>query len=54
LFDAGLVTIEDDLTLCVSKRVRGLKDEPVALLVAARHGQRIIPPARFFPDTVCL
>lgn len=54
LFDSGLVTIEDNLTLCVSKRVRGLKDQAVADLVAARHGQKIIPPARFYPDPVCL
>ena len=54
LFDSGLVTIQDDLTLCVSKRVRGLKDQSVAELIAARHGQKIIPPARFYPDPVCL
>ena len=54
LFDSGLVTIEDDLTLCVSKHIRGLKDQAVADLVTARHGQKIIPPARFYPDPVCL
>jgi len=54
LFDSGLVTIEVDLTLCVSKRLRGMTDRPVAELVAARHGQKIIPPARFYPDPVCL
>jgi putative restriction endonuclease len=54
LFDGGLVTIEDDLTLCVSKRLRGLTDRAVADQVAARHGQKIIPPARFFPDPACL
>ena len=54
LFDSGLVTIEDDLTLCVSKRLRGMTDRAVAELVAARHGQKIIPPARFYPDPVCL
>ncbi|MCW5775649.1 MAG: HNH endonuclease [Phycisphaeraceae bacterium] len=54
LFDCGLITIEDDLTLCVSKRVRGLKDQSAADLIAARHGQKIIPPARFFPDPSCL
>ena len=54
LFDGGLVTIADDLTLCVSKRLRELSDRPVAELVAARHGQKIIPPARFYPDPVCL
>jgi hypothetical protein len=26
----------------------------VAEHVAARHGQKIIPPARFYPDPVCL
>lgn len=54
LFDSGLFTISDDLTLCVSKRVRVLKDQSVAELVAARHGQKIIPPVRFYPDPVCL
>ncbi|HRQ73974.1 MAG TPA: HNH endonuclease [Phycisphaerales bacterium] len=54
LFDGGLITIEDDLTLCVSKRVRVLKDQSATDLIAARHGQKIIPPARFYPDTACL
>lgn len=54
LFDSGLLTIEDDLTLRVSGRVRKLKDQAAAELVSARHGQRIIPPARFYPDPVCL
>jgi hypothetical protein len=54
LFDSGLVTIEDDLTLCVSAVVRKLKDQATADLVSARHGQRIIPPARFCPDPACL
>ncbi len=54
LFDSGLVTIEDDLTLCVSKRLRGMVDRPVAEIIAARHGQKIIPPSRFYPDADCL
>lgn len=54
LFDGGHITIEDNLTLRFSKRLRGLTDRAVAELVAARHGQKIIPPARFFPDPVCL
>ncbi len=54
LFDSGLTTIEDDLTLCVSKRIRGLKDQSVVELVTARHGQKIIPPTRFYPDLACL
>ncbi len=54
LFDCGLVTIEDDLTLRVSGRVRKLKDQAGADLVSARHGQKIILPARFYPDPACL
>jgi hypothetical protein len=54
LFDCGLVTIDDDLTLRISGRVRKLKDQAAADLVAARHGQKIIPPARFYPDPACL
>lgn len=54
LFDGGLITIADDLTVCVIERVRGLKDQSVADLIAARHGQAIIAPARFYPDPVCL
>lgn len=54
LFDSGLVTIEDDLTLRVSRRVHKLKDKAAADLVAARHGQSIIPPSRFYPDPACL
>ncbi|MCK6477567.1 MAG: HNH endonuclease [Phycisphaerales bacterium] len=54
LFDCGLVTIEDDLTLRVSERICKLKDQAVIDLVAARHGQKMIPPTRFYPDPVCL
>lgn len=54
LFDCGLVTIEDDLTVSISKRVRGLKDESTNHLIATYHGQKIIPPARFYPDRACL
>ena len=38
------------LSLCISKRIRDLTDLAVVEQVAARHGQKIIPPARFFPD----
>lgn len=54
LFDCGLITIEDDLTLRVSGRVRKMKDQAAADLVAARHGQKITPPVRFYPDPACL
>lgn len=53
LFDCGLVTIGDDLTLVVSDRVRRLNNQAATDLVVARHGQKIIPPARFYPDPAC-
>ncbi len=54
LYDCGLVTIDDDLTLRVSKRLREVEDRAVAELVTVRHGQKIVPPARFHPDPACL
>lgn len=54
LFESGLITIADDLSLCVSQRVRGLKDQAAAQLVSARHGKKIMPPSRFYPDRECL
>ena len=54
LFDTGLMTIDDELTLCVSQRIRDLTDRAVVEQVAARHGQKINPPARFYPDPECL
>lgn len=54
LFDCGLVTIETDLTLCVSGRVRSLKDQSVADHVTAYHGKQIILPSRFYPNADCL
>ncbi len=54
LFDAGLVTVEDDLTLRVSQRICVLKDQAVADIVSARDRKPIIPPTRFSPDLKCL
>ncbi len=54
LFERGLLTIQDDLTLTVSQRLLDSKDQSVAECVATHHGQRIVPPARFFPDPACL
>jgi hypothetical protein len=54
LFDAGLITIQDDLTLRISGRFQKLKDKYVIEQIVARDGQKIIPPARFFPDPVGL
>lgn len=54
LFDCGLITIEDNLTLRVSPRIRALKEQSAASLIVHHHGQRIIAPARFYPDPSCL
>jgi len=54
LFDAGLVTINDDLTLSVSKILLKTKERAIVEVVIARHGQKIIQPIRFFPDPICL
>lgn len=54
VFESGLMTIADDLTLRVSKRIRSLADRAVIEHVAGRHGQKITPPVRFYPDPACL
>lgn len=54
LFDTGLMTIDANLSVCVSKRIRDFTDLAVVEQVVARHGQKIIRPARFFPDLGCL
>lgn len=54
LFDTGLITITEELTLCVSNRLQGLHNSAVADLVLSRDGQKIIPPVRFRPDPKCL
>lgn len=54
LFDCGLVTIDEDLTLRVSKALLRSKDRAIAEVVAARHGQAVVPPIRFYPDPECL
>lgn len=54
LFDNGFVTVDESLNLCVSKFLRKHIDLAIAELIVARHGQKIIPPARFYPDPKCL
>jgi putative restriction endonuclease len=54
LFDCGLITINDNLAICVSSRLLATKDRSVADTINARHGQPIIPPLRFRPDVDCL
>jgi putative restriction endonuclease len=54
LFDRGLITVHDDLTLEVCPRIRAMDDQSVVELVIARHGRPIHRPARFLPDPACL
>jgi hypothetical protein len=54
LFDSGLVTINDNLTVCVSRSVRNMRDKSAAELVVAYHGREIVHPSRFYPDPTCL
>jgi len=54
LFDAGLVSFQDDLTVCVSSRIRDHKEHAAVELITSRHGQRMIPPTRFYPALECL
>jgi putative restriction endonuclease len=54
LFDCGLITINDDLTVGVSKVLLLAKDSAIAENVANRNGQSIIPPLRYYPDPTCL
>jgi putative restriction endonuclease len=54
LFDCGLLTINEDLTVCVSNTLLSTKDRAIAETVVVRHGQAIVPPVRFYPDVECL
>lgn len=50
LFDAGLITIERELTVKASPRLRSSQDRPVSTLIACYHGKPISRPARFLPS----
>lgn len=54
LFDCGLLTINEDLTICVSNSLLNAKDRAIVDIVTGRHGQAIVPPVRFYPDPKCL
>ena len=54
LFDRGLITINDDLTLRMSDRLRASNDSAIRENFTARDGRKILPPARFYPDPACL
>lgn len=50
LFDCGFITVAEDLTLQCCAAIRESSDRATPDLVAAREGQRLIPPVRFYPD----
>lgn len=54
LFDSGLMTVEQDLTLCFSQEVLRAECKPVRELIAAYQGQEIRRPQRFVPKAQCL
>lgn len=54
LFDGGLISVEADMSVCVSSQIRNLKDPVTVDLVGSYHGKKIITPSRFHPDLNCL
>jgi putative restriction endonuclease len=50
LFDRGLLSITDDMTVRISKRLLDSIDGAVQRLIIPFHGREIILPNRFFPS----
>jgi putative restriction endonuclease len=50
LFDAGLVTISDNLDVCMVARLIETKDQCIQELISSYNGRRIITPRRFMPS----
>ncbi len=49
LFDAGLITVTDGLTVRVSEELRAMRDPPCCELISCYHDRRIQQPSRFAP-----
>lgn len=49
-FDAGLLTVNDDMTVCVSRNHSERDDGFFAAAIGRYHGQPIIRPEKFEPD----
>jgi len=49
LFDRGLITLSDELEVCVSARLRKAGDKRVDDMVCKYHGAPIVRPRRFLP-----
>lgn len=54
LFDSGLMTINDDFTIMLSRQLIDISDRAVFDLIIVRNNQPIIRPTRFLPDLSCL
>ncbi len=50
LFDAGLITISDNLDVCIAARLIETKDQCIRELISSYSGRRIINPRRFMPS----
>lgn len=54
LFDSGLMCIEDDLSIRLSRRILRHRSDAVANLIGAYHKKPLRPPTRFMPRADCL
>lgn len=54
LFDSGLMTVEQDLTLRFSQQILRADGKPIRELIAVFQGQPIRRPQRFLPKEQCL
>ncbi len=54
LFDSGLMSIDDDLSIRISRQVLRHRSGAVATLIGAYHRRAIRPPTRFLPRADCL
>lgn len=50
LFDVGLITISDNLTVCVGVTLLRTKNQSTQELICSYSGRRIITPRRFMPS----
>ncbi len=50
LFDSGLVSIAEDLTVCVSETLLRIQNSVVKNLIGVYHGKPMIRPHRFMPS----
>jgi len=54
LFDSGLMSIEENFYIRLSRRIVRHGNDEVAILVGDYHGKAIRPPTRFLPRAECL